>query len=259
MALTNPAAHREWLVPHSLEWYEQLSKQQAVYTYPWVSTFAMPTGESIFEKEVLEMIQHKKVLDLGCGDGQFANECGRYAKGVVGIDATIQFVQTAKSHHLSNVTFVVGNTKEPLPFQRDAFDCAYNRKGPTSSYLQLTPIMKKGSRVIGLHPGDAHGKELEEWFQGFFAKEEGTPVWDRLNRQLLKSGYSSYQIEEVQSIEYLNTPLDVVNYRCFGQTQSLVDDTVKSNLEEVTEIFSVNKSEKGLPITHSRYIVQAVI
>lgn len=259
MALSNPAIHKEWLTPHSLEWYNQLSKQQATYDYPWDSKIHLPTGESIFKQEVLKMIQEMTVLDIGCGDGTFAKECSQYAKFIVGIDATDQFVLTGNSHNLSNVKFVVGNTKEALPFQRDTFDCVYNRKGPTSSYPLLSEVVKKGGTVVGLHPGDANGKELVKWFPNFFAEVKGKPILEKLELQLSKSEISNYQIKEVHSTEYLKMPIDVVKYRCFGQTKPLIEDVINQELEEISKIFSRYKTSEGMPIKHSRYIVRAVI
>lgn len=36
----------------------------------------------------------------------------------------------------------------------DTFDCAYNRKGPTSAYPDIARVVKRGGSFIGLHPGD---------------------------------------------------------------------------------------------------------
>lgn len=259
MALTDPAAHEAWLNPHSQEWYDQLSKQQATYSYPWDSTISFPSGEDILKKEVLQMIRNQAVLDIGCGDGAFAKECSQYAKVIVGIDSADLFVQTGNSCSPTNTRFVLANTKFPLPFPKDTFDCAYNRKGPTSSYPLLSEVVKKGGTVIGMHPGDAHGKELAKWFPNFFLEEKETPILDKLERQLSKSRFFRCDIEEVQSTEYFTTPSDVVKYRCFGQTKTLLDDVAKKELPEITKIFALYSKTKGIPITHSRYIVRAVI
>ena len=65
MRLTNPTALSQWLQPHSIEWYKQLSDLQGKYSYPWNSTLSEPNGESIFDKEVTQMIANNKVLDVG--------------------------------------------------------------------------------------------------------------------------------------------------------------------------------------------------
>ena len=67
--LSNPTTFSEWLTPHSIEWYEQLSDLQRIYKYNWNSTFTIPNGESVFDEELMKLIKNKKVLDVGCGHG----------------------------------------------------------------------------------------------------------------------------------------------------------------------------------------------
>lgn len=143
MELINPTTLANWLPPHSIEWYKQLSNLQGKYTYPWNSTLTEPNGESIFDKEVVQNIVNKKVLDIGCGHGEFTLKCSSVAKEIVGFDVTDNFVKIGKENKKKNVSFVVGNTKKGLPFEPDEFDFAYNRKGPTSAYPSLRKVVKK--------------------------------------------------------------------------------------------------------------------
>ena len=85
MALTDPRTLEGWLPPHSLEWYKQLSEVAGDYRYSWKSKFAEPNGESIFDQEVMQMVQGKKVLDVGCGHGEFTIQCGKLAQEMVGL------------------------------------------------------------------------------------------------------------------------------------------------------------------------------
>ncbi|GAB2534458.1 hypothetical protein [Gracilibacillus alcaliphilus] len=67
--------------------------------------------------------------------------------------------------------------KDRLPFESEQFDCAYNRKGPTSAYFDLKRIIKNGGKVLSLHPGDQLSPELPELFPNLFAAlPEGTPI-----------------------------------------------------------------------------------
>lgn len=74
MQLTDPTTISGWLQPHSIEWYKQLSDIQDKYIYTWKSTLTEPNGESIFNEEVTQMIANKKVLDVGCGHGEFTKK-----------------------------------------------------------------------------------------------------------------------------------------------------------------------------------------
>ena len=259
MGLTDPTTLPQWLQPHSIEWYKQLSDFQDTYSYPWQSTLVEPNGESIFDKEVTEIIANKRVLDVGCGHGQFTNQCGLVAKEIIGFDVTDKFVQAGLEEKSANVSFVKGNSKEGLPFDRDAFDCAYVRKGPTSAYPALKKVVKSGGHILGLHPGDDSNKELSLLFPKLFHDSTGTPILNTIQQRLDSIHFSSAMIEVINSTEFLHSPLDVLKLRCFGQHPSIFETVVQKDLAEISEIFEQNATEDGLPITFSRYVVRVTV
>ncbi|MFO1444873.1 hypothetical protein KDN24_17040 [Bacillus sp. Bva_UNVM-123] len=67
MSLIDPTSLSDWLRPHSIAWYKQLSNFHGKYKYTWNSTITDCNGELIFDKEVNQIITNKKVLDVGCG------------------------------------------------------------------------------------------------------------------------------------------------------------------------------------------------
>ncbi len=259
MALFDPSTLKEWLSPHSVQWYKQLGELQEKYLYPWNSTVTTRNGESIFDNEVFQIIKNKKVIDIGCGHGEFTLKCSLVAKDIVGFDVTDQFIQVAKENDQSNVSFVIGNIKNGLPFEKDEFDCAIIRKGPTSAYPSLKKIVKKNGSIIGLHPGDQQGKELSALFPNLFHYTKGSPILNTLKERLAASHFSSSKIEEINSIETIHSPVDILKLCCFGQ-QPIIYETLKENsLTEITAIFEQHATANGLPITFSRYIVRAII
>ena len=213
MGLTDPTTLSQWLQPHSIEWYIQLSDLQGKYSYSWQSTLVEPHGESIFDKEVMQMIANKKVLDVGCGHGQFTNQCGLVAKEIIGFDVTDKFVKAGLEERKANVSFVTGNSKEGFPFNRDAFDCAYIRKGPTSAYPALKKVVKRGGHILGLHPGDDSYKELPYLFPNLFHNSVGTPILNTIQQRLDFSHFTSSMIEVITSTEFLHSPLDILKLR----------------------------------------------
>lgn len=86
MKFIDPSTLSEWVAPHSIEWYKQLGEIQSKYTYSWNSQLIEPNGESIFDEEVIRNIKNKKVLDVGCGHGEFTIQCSTVAKEIVGFD-----------------------------------------------------------------------------------------------------------------------------------------------------------------------------
>ncbi len=65
-------------------------------------------------------IKGKKVLDIGCWTGLYANYAVNYAKEVVGIDPGTEAISFAKSF-VPKAKFMVGTT-EKLPFKDGSFD-----------------------------------------------------------------------------------------------------------------------------------------
>jgi ubiquinone/menaquinone biosynthesis C-methylase UbiE len=62
------------------------------------------------------------VLDVGCGHGEFTMQCAKYAKEIVGFDVTEKFIKVGVENISTNVSFVMGNSKNGLPFGEDEFD-----------------------------------------------------------------------------------------------------------------------------------------
>lgn len=259
MKLIDPTTISEWLPPHSLKWYKQLSALTNEYKYSWNSTHTEPNGESIFDQEVLQKFKNKKVLDVGCGHGEFTIQCSSVAKKIVGFDVTENFIQIGDKPKHSNVSFVKGNSKEGLPFANNEFDCAYNRKGPTSAYPSLKRVVKEGGEIFGLHPGDELGKELPDLFPNLFKSSKGTPILDTLEKRMEESNFKHFQIEVVNSIEFLRTPMDIIAMRCFGQKPKIQEILIEENLLQISNIFKRHATNNGLPITLSRYLVHAVV
>ncbi|MHA6531431.1 class I SAM-dependent methyltransferase [Paenibacillus sp. BAC0078] len=258
--LKDPTTHQDWIVPHSFQWYAGLGSTTGKYAYPWKSTVAGPDAEEIFAQEVAELVPGKRVLDIGCGHGDFTIQWSYVVQHIVGLDVTADFIHTASSTALANVSFVTANTKIKLPFEDDEFDCAYNRKGPTSAYPELTRIIKKGGRLIALHPGDRLSPELSLLFPGLFGpSQEGTPVLDKVKQRIEASGFASAEIETVTSTCYLHEPIDVVRLRCFGQTAAVHEMVIRDSLPEINRIFARHQTAQGLPTTVDHYILRATV
>ncbi|OXT18284.1 class I SAM-dependent methyltransferase [Bacillus infantis] len=257
--MTNLTSIQGWLAPHSIEWYEQLGKLEGKYLYPWDSFINEPNGESIFDSEAEELSVNQKVLDVGCGEGRFTMHFASFAKEIVGVDASEAFIMEGHRQRMPNVSFINANTKSGLPFANKEFDFAYIRKGPTSAYPLLKKAVKDGGHILGLHPGDSQGRELPGLFPVLFEEKTGTPILKGLENRAENSNFTNATIEEVTSIEYLKSPLDVIKLVCFGQLPSITAFVKEKYGSEIARIFNQYAASRGLAITHSRYIVRAAV
>ncbi|GAB6990011.1 class I SAM-dependent methyltransferase [Paenibacillus pini] len=258
--LANPKMHEDWVSPHSYGWYAQLAKSTGEYSYPWHCTQTEPNGENMFTEEVSQIVEGKKVLDVGCGHGDFTIQWSSIVKQIVGIDVTNEFVVAGNNRNLSSVLFVTANTRDRLPFETDEFDCAYNRKGPTSVYSELTRVVKKGGMIRSLHPGDRLSSELSQWFPNLFeALTKGTPVLNTIKSRLEQAMFTHFDIEKVDHIQYLHEPMDVVKLRCFGQSPSVHEMVIQQSMSEIERIFEHHANEQGLLTTLENYVVRAMV
>ncbi|WP_255374282.1 class I SAM-dependent methyltransferase [Cohnella sp. OV330] len=259
--LTDPTTHEDWIPPHTLPWYEQLGRLSGQYSLPWNASIPEPNAEAIFEEEVAKLVENQMVLDIGCGHGDFTVRWAQQAKEIVGIDITSDFIKTGNSHSFKNVAFIVGDTKNKLPFNDNEFDFAYNRKGPTSAFLDLKRVIKSGGRIISLHPGDRLSPELSRLFPHLFEpSSEEKPILERIKRSL-ESGRLLEQttIEMIIGASYLKSPLDVIKVRCFGQTSAVHEMVIRESMNEIEEIFCKHATSDGLAVTSQAYIVRGTV
>lgn len=106
-------------LPNDDEEFDRLHRQHSMIRYAWQSNFSAPV------KDILNS-EGSKVLDVGCGAGSWALEIATNYRNaeVVGIDMSPVQPLSIK---LQNVTFVLGNILDGLPFANNSFDYVFQR------------------------------------------------------------------------------------------------------------------------------------
>ena len=66
-------------------------------------------------------VREKKILDLGCGPGLYANVLKRKGARVKGIDNSKKFIEIA-GKEVPNIDFVLGDISKKLPYKNNEFD-----------------------------------------------------------------------------------------------------------------------------------------
>jgi len=254
--------HPEWIPAHSRAWYNQLGERQGVYRYTWRWIPDGPQAEDALT-EALERVVRGRVLDVGCGHGEYAKRWSDRAEEVVGLDVTSDFLETANRDKAPNMRFVLGDTKEGLPFPAGYFDLAYTKKGPTSWYAEGNRVVKPGGYVIGLHPGAEPVRtgsgDLRFYFPGLFGPaSEAKPVGGILKERLDRSGLHEVRIQVVHERGFLPRPEDVLHMACFGQTEEVFHYVMERCYRLIEDRFAAYAVPEGLPVVAAYYLVTAI-
>ena len=84
-----------------------------------------PAAEELREYGGLGLVQRKRVIDVGCGDGRMALGCAPYASEVIGVDPDPSAIRGARAKArelgITNTHFKVGVAQD-LPFPDEHFD-----------------------------------------------------------------------------------------------------------------------------------------
>jgi len=125
----------------------------------WRASEIGVTTERLESQLVLRLVSDvrgRRVLDVGCGDGEFALELTRRGAVVTGIDASAAMIDAAKkraAHHNADIVFQVA-TAEQLPFAAEQFDvvtaitilCFIDDAGPV--FREIARVLRPGGSVV---------------------------------------------------------------------------------------------------------------
>jgi len=254
--LFDPAKHPDWIQPQSAEWHNRLALETGGYKYPWKSEFDEPRAEIIFAEKILSYLhENAKILDVGCGHGEYTKKFANHAKEVIGIDVIEGYVASANEGASDSIRFLVVDADMKLPFSDNYFDVIYSKKGPWLFHTGIVEghrIIKSGGTVLGLYHCGTDGG-LRSLFPGLYTpfpdsfKEDITAKFER---QLSESNLQQIELQIFEEVEYLARPEDVLIKKCFGQKESLKKIVWQECLQDVEEIFFKHATPKGLRIVN---------
>jgi ubiquinone biosynthesis O-methyltransferase len=125
--------------------------------------------------ELVGEVRNCRVLDVGCGDGEFALELARRGAIVVGIDSSPEMIEAARSRarpHDADVTFEQAMA-EQLPFPDEQFDvvtaitilCFVEDAAPV--FNEIARVLRPGGRFVIGELGKwsvwAAGRRVRAW------------------------------------------------------------------------------------------------
>jgi ubiquinone biosynthesis O-methyltransferase len=125
----------------------------------WRASAIGATTERLEGRLIIELVGDVsgcKVLDIGCGDGEFAVELTKRGAVVTGIDSSPAMIEAAKGRamqHGANIAFRVA-TAGQLPFPDESFDvvtaitilCFVEDASPV--FREIARVLRPGGRLV---------------------------------------------------------------------------------------------------------------
>lgn len=152
----------------------------------WRASQIGATTERLEGRLILELVGDVsgcRILDVGCGDGEFALELTRRGAIVTGIDASAEMIEAASGlakRHNADIAFQVAMA-EHLPFPAEQFDvvtaitilCFVDDAAPV--FQEIARVLRPGGRLVigelGKWSTWAAGRRIRAWL--------GSRLWRR--------------------------------------------------------------------------------
>lgn len=221
----------------SREWYNSVAIRNGGYKSDAEFRREGVSGEEVFEKMLISMLPRSdKVLDIGCGHGEFTLKMARYAQHITGGDNAEEMIKIACRHleesEVGNVDFKEIWTHEELPFADESLDLIYSRRGPTS-ILRHPRILKKGARIVAIHSDSLD--------------------FDKIRSMMDEYGFEDLTIEEYNDCYIYFESIEEMG-KFLAASHGNPDYTLPEYREELKKIAASSKHNGRLAVQERRFI-----
>ena len=130
------------------EYYEDYWEEPESYNDP-----TGPMRQALFRKHLSHLPRGARVLDVGCGRGEFCAFFRELGLAAEGIDISRKGVEYARKQH-PGITFHAGETQSLLPDRAAAFDCVFSSEViehlfDVGGYLEaINRLLKPGGAFV---------------------------------------------------------------------------------------------------------------
>jgi SAM-dependent methyltransferase len=263
------------LIPHSVEWYDWLSKKQTGYFYPQRSTLPVWHGEDVFRELVFaHLTPEMDVLEVACAQGELALALAPRCRSVLGYDVTPGYIDLARAaaeeRGIGNARFVVHNSKAEanagsarMPAADQSVDLWVNSKGPFHPILDAPRVCRPGAALLMLVPEGwrpaAWEARIPEPLRIQLAAQDD-PDWARkaIEARLGEAGLRLHSWWDFDVPEVFTDPRELYVARAWP----FMEDEVPPYAEAAPafeQIFRDFAAPHGLEVRRRRHIWKAVV
>ena len=161
-----------------------------------------PDAPALAVELVLEVLP-QRVLEVGCGPGEAAEQIGASGAEVEALDISERMVALTRAR---GVKARVGDVQE-LPFENESFDAAlaawmlYHVPDVERGIAELARVLRPGGRLVAVTNRVEHLRELHELLGGEFATRNFS---DETGAEILLRHFA--RVEEREAGGWLNFP-----------------------------------------------------
>ena len=169
--------------------------------YAYLKKEKSPVLRSFFDLLISEQAGIKKILDVGCGEGEFLEICQKAGTECFGVDISNYALKKAKGKVKGKLASVNVET-EKLPYPDEyfdtitSFDLLEHLRNPGFLFRELKRVLKKDGLLFLTTP---NGDYWPAGFLGHFVRDDPTHIniqgkkyWCKY---LKKAGFSSIKIK----------------------------------------------------------------
>ncbi len=135
----------------------------------------------------INVLAHQKVLDVGCGTGEFTRYISKNQPGTyIGIDIEPTFIEVAQRTQDENVIYMQADALN-LPFADDFFDVVVSHTfftcifDPVKAMQEMQRVCKPGGKIISI---TAESFTRIPFFQGVYADYDWVAEYHALKNKL---------------------------------------------------------------------------
>jgi SAM-dependent methyltransferase len=222
--------------------YETDERFRGRSLYEW----AIYAGPDPREHALLALgdIAPRRLLDAGCGPGEFAARAGRILGcNVIGVDQSARMVELTRAR---GVEAVVGDVQD-LPFRDREFDAVsaswmlYHLPDLDRGLAEIARVLRPGGRFVALHNSELHLHEL-------WGRDDSDTFTAENGSDALRRHFARVDVREIRGAATFVTRENLIGYLRAFETLHRRDETWRADGVElplrVTCLNAIHVSDK---------------